>query len=340
MWGRLRAAVRVVRAGNVRARVRVLRDGPAAVRVAALGAGVRSGVLEALRRRPLRVEALADEVGATDAALLAAFLRTLEAGGLVRAAGGRWGMTPRARDILDDDVARAAAVAYGGYHTDLYRGLPAQLAGGPPRTDVADEGETIAQLSGGFQPFVEEIVRSTVRAEAPRRVVDVGCGAGRLLVAMLEEAPGAVGLGVDDDADAVGLAERSLVAAGLGDRAHVSHEDATTLAAMLGTRGGPADLVLLANVVYYLPEEERVAFGRTLHGMLRPGGTLLLVTTAAEPDAFSRHFDLLLRAQGLGMGLPDVGVLGGQLADAGFRDIVARRPVPGVPLVAFRAVAA
>ena len=339
MRGRLRATVRMVRAGNTAARVRVMRDGAAATRIAALGAGVRSGVLTTLERRPLDATALAAAAGAVDVALLEAFLRVLEANGLVRSVSGRWGITARARDVLADPVARAAALAYGGYHTDLYLGLPRQLSGGPARTDIADEGETIARLSEGFRPFVEEAVRGATRDVAPRRVLDVGCGSGHLLATMLDAAPGAVGLGIDSDGAAVDLARRSLAEAGLAGRAEVVQGDAAALGTLLGEHGGPADLALLANVIYYTPVAERASFLRTLASALRPGGTLLLVTSVAEPETFSRHFDLLLRAQGLGMELPDVEGLRAALGAAGFRDVVVERLAPGVPLVAVTAQA-
>ncbi len=340
MRGRLRATVRMVREGNTGARLRVMRDGAAATRIAALGAGVRSGVLTTLETRPLDLDALAAAAGAVDVDLLAAFLRTLEANGLVTTTGGRWGITRRARDVLDDPVARAAALAYGGYHTDLYRGLPAQLGGGPARTDIADEGETIARLSEGFRPFVEETVRGVTRDVAPRRVLDVGCGSGHLLAAMLDAAPGAVGIGIDSDASAVDLARRTLADAGLGRRVEVAREDARGLAARLAEHGGPVDLLLLANVIYYTPLGERTAFLRTVASALRPGGTLVLVTTIAEAEAFSRHFDLLLRAQGRGMELPEADALRDHLAQADFRDVVVRRLAPGIPLVAVTARAA
>jgi hypothetical protein len=68
--------------------------------------------------------------------------------------------------------------------------------------------------------------------------------------------------------------------------------------------------------------------------LLSDDGAVLVTTTAAAPDPFSRHFDLLLRAQGEGMELPEVEPLRRQLAEAGLRPAPARRLVPGQPLVA------
>ncbi len=334
----LRATYRVVRAGHRRARWRVLRDGAAATRAAALAAGLTTGVLPTLERRPLHVDSLAAQVGAVDTDLLSALLRALAANDLVTIVDGRWGITRSARDVLTDPVARAGAAAYGGFHTDLYRGLPEQLAGGPARTDVEDGGAPIAVLSEAFRPFVEEHVRSTTHRLSPTRVIDVGCGSGALLRAALQAAPVATGLGIDADAGAVALAERTLASAGLGGRSRVLRAEATDLAASAADRGDPADLLMLANVVYYVPAPDRVRFLRLLAGLIRPGGTLLLVTTAAEDDAFACHFDLLLRAQGQGMSLPDVDHLADQLAEAGLDLVERRRLAPGVPLHALTAV--
>lgn len=53
--------------------------------------------------------------------------------------------------------------------------------------------------------------------------------------------------------------------------------------------------------------------------LLVEGGTLLVTTTGATPDPFSRHIDLLLRAEGHGMELPDVEPLLHLLTEAGLR---------------------
>ncbi len=59
-----------------------------------------------------------------------------------------------------------------------------------------------------------------------------------------------------------------------------------------------------------------------------------MVTTAAGPAAFSRHFDLLLRAQEGAMELPDTGELAEQMRAAGLTGVAAERLAPGAPIVA------
>jgi predicted O-methyltransferase YrrM len=257
----------------------------------------------------------------------------LQGHGLVRASAGGWSLSRRGRRLLDDEVLRGAYEGFAGFHTGLYRELARQLHGGPPRRDVAERGETIAQLTRAMEPVLHETLVTAVRQVRPTRVLDVGCGAGQNLAAMLAAAPVAEGTGVEVDEAVADLAERLLAQRGLAGRARVLRGDVMALAAG-GEAGGPYDLALLANVVYYLPLPERVSLFRALAGLLSEGGALLVTTTAATPDPFSRHFDLLLRAQGKGMELPEVEPLRRQLAEAGLRPAPARRLVPGQPLVA------
>jgi SAM-dependent methyltransferase len=327
-----RSAWRMARAGHLRARVRATREAESAVRVALTGAALATGVLDALAGEPATSEELARRTGAANPALLAAFLRVLAAAGLVTGAGDRWRVAARGREVLTDDFVRASYEAFSGFHTGLYRDLPGQLAGGPARRDVAEQGGLIARVSTAFDPFVDGFLTALVRERAPRRFLDAGCGAGLQLAAVLAAAPGVEGVGLDLDADAVALARRTLTGRGLGRRARVLQDDVRTATA--DALGGPFDLALLANAVYYVPVGRRVAVLSGIAGLLAPGGALAVVTTAATPALTSRHFDLLLRAQEGAMELPDAEVLRDQLAAAGLTPGPVRSLAPGMPLVA------
>lgn len=340
-----RVAWRLLRGGDLPARLRATRQGQAAVRLQAVTAALDCGVLDAFAERPAAPAELARRAGLTDATLLGAFLRVLAAAGLVREDGAGddavWRLTRRGRAVVADDLVRASYEAFGSFHTDLYRELGGVLRGGPRRRDVAERGALIARVSAAFEPFVAELLVGTVTERRPRRVLDVGCGAGLQLAAMLEAAPDARGVGVEADAAAADLAERTLARRGLGGRATVVRGDLREAAADgSGALGGPFDLALLANAVYYVPVPERVALLRTVAGLLAPGGVLLVVTTAATPQFASRHFDLLLRAQEGRMELPEPEVLVRQLSDAGLRPGTPQRLAPGTPFVAVTAQAA
>jgi SAM-dependent methyltransferase len=335
-----RALGKLLRTGNVRARVRATRDGQAAVRLQLVRAALECGVLDALAGAPADTAELARRIGATEASVSVAFLRVLAAAGLIRGGeGAAWQLTGAGRAVVRDDLVRASYEAFGGFHTELYRELPTLLSGGPRRRDVIERGALIARISAAFEPFVEDVLVRTVVDRDPTRVLDIGCGAGLQLVTMLDAAPGAHGVGVEADADAAALARRTLERRKVADRATVLPLDIR--AAFDGGRpetlAAPFDLAVLANVIYYVPLGERVALLKGIAGLLAPGGALLLITTVAVPQLFSRHFDLLLRAQEGRMELPDVDVLVGQLAEAGLHAGLPRRIAPGNPLVALTA---
>jgi SAM-dependent methyltransferase len=313
-----RVLVEVLRSGNLRARLRAARDGQAAVRLQLVAAAADLGVLDALVGGPVSTAALADRLGVPDPDLLAAYLRVLAAAGFIRGEGS-WALTKAGRAVVDDDQVRAIYEGFSGYHTELYRELRQLLLGGLRRRDIEEQSEVIARLSAVLEPLLHELLTRTVRERRPRRVLDIGCGAGLHLVAMLEADPDATGVGVDVDAAA--LARRTLRERGLADRASVEAVDIrkALAAGRPGALTDRIDLALLANVIYYVPVDERVELLSAVARLLAPGGALVVVTTVAGPQLFSRHLDLLLRAQEGRMELPVVDLLLGQLREAGLQ---------------------
>jgi predicted O-methyltransferase YrrM len=315
-----RVLVEVLRSGNLRARLRAARDGQAALRLQLIAAALDLGLLDALAGGAASTAALADRLGATDPDLLAAYLRVLAAAGLV-AGEGSWALTGAGRAVVDDDQVRATYEGFGGYHTDLYRELRPLLSGGLRRRDIEEQAELIARLSAVLEPLLHDLLTRTVRERRPHRVLDIGCGAGLHLAAMLEAAPDATGVGVDVDPDAAALARRTLSERGLADRASVEAVDIrkALTAGRPGALTERIDLALLANVIYYVPVDERVELLSAVARLLAPGGALVVITTVAGPQLFSRHLDLLLRAQEGRMELPAVDLLLRQLREAGLQ---------------------
>ncbi|GAB3299519.1 class I SAM-dependent methyltransferase [Geodermatophilus aquaeductus] len=330
----------VLRSGNLRALLRAARDGQAAVRLQVVAAAAELGVLDALVGGPVSTAALADRLGVPDPDLLAAYLRVLAAAGFITGEGS-WALTRAGRAVVDDDRVRAVYEGFGGYHTGLYRELRPLLSGGPRRRDVEEQAGVIARLSAVLEPLLHDLLTRTVRERRPRRVLDIGCGAGLHLAAMLEAAPDATGIGVDVDPDAAALARRTLSERGLADRAGVEAVDIRTVlaAGRPGALTDRIDLALLANVVYYVPLDERVELLSAVARLLAPGGALVVVTTVARPQLFSRHLDLLLRAQEGRMELPAVDLLLGQIREAGLQPDPPERIGPaGAALTAVTAI--
>ena len=213
-----RVLAEVLGSGNLRWRLRAAREGLTGVRLQLIAAALGLGLFDALSEGPATTEQLAGRLGAVDHALLAAYLRVLAAAGLITGEGS-WRLTRFGRAVVGDDVVRATYEGFGGYHTELYRELPALLRGGPGRRDTVENGEAIARLSAAIYPLVRHLLVRTVTTRRPRRVLAIGCGAGLHLAAMLEAAPYATGVGVEVDPDAAALARSTLSKRGLADRA-------------------------------------------------------------------------------------------------------------------------
>ena len=329
-----RATWGVLRAGDLRVRLRALREGQSGLRLHLVAAALSTGLVDALAAGGRAAEELGADLGAEDGSLLEAWLAAAAAGGVVRSDGTSWSLTRFGAALRTDDLSRATYEAFAGFHTGLYRDLGPVLRSLARRRDVVEQGELISRVSAGFEPFVLGRLVEVVRRSGARRVLDVGCGAGVNLAAMVEAGPGAVGIGLDVDADSVELARTTLARHGVADRATVLAADVRDV---VGQRppelAEELDVALLANVLYYFAPAARVPLLRDVAALLRPGGQLLVVTTVAEPSLFSRHFDLLLRAQEGELQLSDGPTLTRSLEDAGLTGVTLDRLVPGQPLV-------
>jgi SAM-dependent methyltransferase len=316
-------------------RLRAVRDSRGAVRLAATRALLESGMLDALDTLGGSANAgrLAERANLSDVDLCRGLLELGGAYGLVRTAASGWSLTGKGRSLVHDATGRAMVEALGGYHVDLYRELPEQLRGGSGRHDLEDRAELIARVSSALAPFIRDTVLATVDEVKPERVLDIGCGEGEYLAAMLKQSRTARGVGLETDQHVAALAEQRL--ASLAGRAQVIVGSAPTdLSRVVDALGGPADLVLLANVIYYVPPAERAAFLREVVAVSAPGGAVLVITTVVEPTAGSRHLGLLFRAQRIPLLLPTAEGLVADLRRAGLAVDRSRRVTPGEPVVA------
>lgn len=328
---RFRPLLRTLKSGDTRGRIAALRSSNQAVKVAVLGSAVRTGVLDELSRGPVTTAELAVRRSWSAESVVEAFLRVLQTHGLVRETDRGWVTTRQGRRIVGDDVVRATYEAFSGYHTLLYRDIEQQLAGAT-RDDIERDGQLIARLSRFMDEFVLAELESVVAVRQPTRVLDVGCGAAAHLVRVLQSAPGATAVGVETDRAAAVLARRAIEAERVADRAEIVEADVRSF---LADRPDQTfDLVVLANVIYYVPPAERITLLSALAARLDVGGRVVLVTTALTDDTFSRHFDLLLRTQSGAMELPDLEQLTAQLRGAGLTPDAPRRIAPGEPLTA------
>jgi release factor glutamine methyltransferase len=91
------------------------------------------------------------------------------------------------------------------------------------------------------------LAHGSVEGRPGRRVLDCGTGSGALILAVLANLPGAMGLGIDRSAGALAVARHNAVALGLDDRAEFALADWHTAGWRDGL--GPFDLIL-ANPPY------------------------------------------------------------------------------------------
>jgi SAM-dependent methyltransferase len=313
------------------------RDAAPFVRLHFLAVATDLGLLEELHHRPASANQLSARLAIGDPALLDAFLRLGAALGELRCRAGRWSLRGRRSNALavpQADTMRAMVQEALRYDAAVYAGLGAHLRGAPPGDYLHTTGAVIARASRLVEPVLAPLLRSLMAERHPRRVLDVGCGTGVYLVhAAAASGPQLTGLGVDLDAGVVELARQRLADAGLAERFPVRHADARTAEL-------PAawfDLVLLFQNIYYSAENDRPDLLHRLHGLLAPGGTLVVASLFAGRSLAAAHYDLLFRATAGCGPLPGRQGLERQLRDAGF---TSTRWVQLIPLQSFHAVVA
>lgn len=132
--------------------------------------------------------------------------------------------------------------------------------------------------------------RSLVARTPAGKVADVGCGHGLLSALLAQDSPRRQVLGVDPDGRSIRWAR--VVAGALPN---VSFREAT-IEQLLPEHEGSFDAVVVAHVLFLLPEAEARRFLTVAFQLLKPGGRLLV--TEAEADGGWRS--LVWRAQAWG----------------------------------------
>lgn len=138
---------------------------------------------------------------------------------------------------------------------------------GPPRlTRLAFHGPLSEARAGRM---VQRLV-----ASEPRSVLDLGCGWGELMLRVLDEAPGASGVGIDLNGEDLARGRANAEERGLGGRVAFVEESATD------TAHGPADVVLCLGASHALSSAEpplaTAEALRALRGLVNPGGRVVL----------------------------------------------------------------
>jgi SAM-dependent methyltransferase len=333
-----RGIVGALRRGHAGALALAIGDSRALVRSLFLASAVRLEVLGFLAQ-PRTLAELAARTGATRTDRLRAWLDVgVELRELRVMAGGRYAVRGRrARALAEGDpVLLAHYRSMLDYQPGPYEDLAALLRSPPGegRDDLDRHATVIADVSRAAQSFVTPYLEEIVRTVRPRRLLDVGCGTGVYLQAMLDAAPYAMGDGIDLAADVVDDARARIERAGLGARATLGVHDVRTFVA---SAEHGYDLVTLINNVYYFDRDERVALYAQLRERLNAGGELVVVTMVTPGSPASAHLHLMLVSQAGHASLPFDGDVERDLRAAGFATVTSTRLVPTEPFVGVRA---
>ena len=303
---------------------------------------VRLRAFEILAEQPQRAAVLARRfdlsLPATERLLAAAVaLELIETRG-----DGHFGLGPLGAPL----VGNAALIAMIEHHAVLYADLhdplallrgegeapalsrywayaTAEVPGSLPRAEV----DAYSALMSVSQPLVAQEVLDACPLGGYRRLLDVGGGQGRFLVAAGQRTPG-LELVLFDLPAVVASATASFAAHGLADRASVVGGDFTRDALPDG-----ADIVSLVRVIYDHGDERALAILRAVYRALPPGGTLLVAEPMAgapgAPRMGDAYFGMYLLAMRGGRART-AAELSALLRAAGFEQ-VRERPTP-IPL--------
>ena len=303
------------------------------VRACFLASAVQSGLLPAMRTGST-LAGLTSRTGATRVDRLESWLAVGEELGELRRRGDRYFVAGRRARALSggSSLLEAHYRSMLEYQIGPYRELADLLVSEPERglDDLDLHARTIAEVSLAAAPFVVPFLRKTVEQAAPEHTLDVGCGTGVYIRALLDIDPVMIVEGVELSAEVASETAERLGKEGLSRRATVHQGDVRTFEP---PGGHGFDLVTLCNNIYYFAREERVALYRRLGSLLVPGGSLVVTTMTHPGSIASAHLHLMLCCQSGSAGLPRRGEIESDLRVAGFEAIVSERLVPTEPFV-------
>ena len=245
-------------------------------------------------------------------------LQGLSSIGYVKKSGDTFQNTPDASKYLvkgKPEYMGSVLLFFGSNQGMALEGLAEQVKNGPKpmeqteqSLDFAAYGAMMREAQSGIrQQELLEIVRSLPENGQIRRVLDLGCGAGMLGIAVVNDAPGRTGV-LFDQPPMQPLMEETVALYGMQEKLSVMVGDFTK-----DDIGTGYDLILCSSIMLFAIMGGPAFFAR-LRDALNPGGVVLCLNEGLEPDR-SGPWDMVLGYLTYNLqGMP-MGVIKGQVAE-------------------------
>lgn len=301
-----------------------------------LGAAGESGLLNRLAAGPATLNSLAEFFGARGQGLeaLEAWLQMGVRLRLLNLGADGYSLRGLASRLAqsENDPALAMVEEVAGLHHKLIGATLPRLRKNELWTLDDQDGEMVARSSRILEAFQAELIRRTIPARGPLRLMEIGCGSGIYLRHAALRNPELKGVGVELQPAVAAMARKNLRDWGLEGRFTIEEGDIRAKAS-----GELYDIATLYNNIYYFPVADRVALLGHIKNFLKPGGFLLL-TTLCQGGSIAAEALNLWGAATAGAGrLPAEDELVHQLRQAGFTTVKTFNMLPGDSFTAFQA---
>jgi 4-hydroxy-2,2'-bipyrrole-5-carbaldehyde O-methyltransferase len=307
----------------------IMRDWVAFLRLHFLYAALDTGLLSALETGATR-ETLLDRLDVKRPELLDALLDmglALKELSLRNTIFRLRGSRSKALANSDGDALAAVVQANVTYYNAAYRHMADRMRGAPLGDDLDEIGEVVARFAKIGEPILESFINALVPPSGPFRILDVGCGSAFVLKTAWQANPETSGFGIDADAHVVALARDNLGRWGLQSRFSILKGD---IRSQTDARKGGFDLITAFNLIYYIPQGERLEFFSLLRSLLSPKGRLALVNNFQSKgiDVGAANLNIVNCSLNQLTALPELAEIKSLLAACGFDRIQIARFMP------------
>jgi 2-ketoarginine methyltransferase len=249
---------------------------------------MRTGLARSLLDRPAGVAALARQHGMSPRRLEGLLLFLVNEG-YVERTGDRYALSEKGEEVLEFEPWYTLLV--GGYWATLAQ-LPDALGATAPY--AGRDGAEVGRGSCGISDYdAIPLVLSLLRRVpgAPARLIDIGCGDGSFLLALLRELPDAHGICVDPCAESVEAARTAATKAGMAGRVEFVTATATGFAGDTARfPGRPGDCYLASFALQEVLEQDGEAvLVDTLTALFERSPAAHMVVVEVEDHAARRE---------------------------------------------------